>query len=41
MQLLFMLENPVTGVAAQMVANIKIQKTGAELAIYAEDAPRF
>jgi len=31
----------VIGGTAQMTANIKIQKTGAEVASYAEAAPRF
>lgn len=39
MQLLIMLANLVTDVAAQRTANIKTQEMGAELATDGEDAP--
>lgn len=41
MHWLIMHADQVIGRAAQMTANIKIQKTGAELASNAEAAPRF
>jgi hypothetical protein len=41
MHWLIMHEDQVIGGAAQMTANIKIQKTGAEVASYAEAMFRF
>ena len=41
MHLLIMHADQVIGGVAQMTANIKIQKTGAEDSSYAEAVPRF